>query len=202
MYIPLLYRTIYRIVFEKVTRAKESMRMMGMSDFAYWLSWFLYYTTVNTVLVSCAFGILMIRSLNRESAFFIWLFIWLYGESLFGLLIIIQSLFSSPRAAGITATVIYFGTSVLSVLVSDAETPRSTVLGVCVLFPTVTMITGVQPLVANAQSGVGITSKTLGVQFNNFSVGDAIWLFVIGGLINYLVGFYLEYVLPKSYGKQ
>ena len=39
-YVPLLYRTVYRIVFEKVTKAKESMRIMGMSDFSYWTSWF------------------------------------------------------------------------------------------------------------------------------------------------------------------
>ena len=29
-YIPIIYRTVYRIVFEKVTKAKESMRIMGM----------------------------------------------------------------------------------------------------------------------------------------------------------------------------
>ena len=29
-YIPIMYRTVYRIVFEKVTKAKESMRIMGM----------------------------------------------------------------------------------------------------------------------------------------------------------------------------
>ena len=30
MYIPLIYRTMFRIVQEKETRAKETMRMMGM----------------------------------------------------------------------------------------------------------------------------------------------------------------------------
>jgi len=39
MYVPLIYRTVYRLVYEKVTRAKESMRMMGLGDFAYWSSW-------------------------------------------------------------------------------------------------------------------------------------------------------------------
>jgi hypothetical protein len=52
MYIPPLYRTVYRIVAEKESRAKESMRMMGLGDFAYWSSWYAYYTTVNFI-VSC-----------------------------------------------------------------------------------------------------------------------------------------------------
>ena len=89
MYIPVLYRTVYRVVFEKVTRAKESMRMMGMGEFAYWFSWFSYFTIVNTILVTLCWGILMINSLPLNSGGFLWLFIWLYGVSLFGLILII-----------------------------------------------------------------------------------------------------------------
>ena len=47
MFIPPLYRTVYRIVQEKESRVKESMKMMGLGDFAYWMSWYTYYTTVN-----------------------------------------------------------------------------------------------------------------------------------------------------------
>lgn len=146
MYIPVLYRTVYRVVFEKVTRAKESMRMMGMGELSYWFSWLTYYTIVNTVLVTLSWAVLMINCLDRGSGSYIWLFMWLYGQSLFGLLMIIQSLFSSPRAAAITTTLIYFGTSILSALL-DADVPRSTKIGVSFFFPTVTMIVGVQPLI-------------------------------------------------------
>lgn len=48
MYIPVLYRTVYRVVFEKATKAKESMLMMGLSVTSYWVSWLAYYTVVNT----------------------------------------------------------------------------------------------------------------------------------------------------------
>ena len=46
MLIPILYRTTYRIVSEKESKVKESMRMMGLKDFAYWISWFTYFTLV------------------------------------------------------------------------------------------------------------------------------------------------------------
>jgi hypothetical protein len=61
MYIPIMYRMVYRIVYEKVTRAKESMRMMGLGDFAYWFSWLAYYTIVNTVLVLICWAILLVN---------------------------------------------------------------------------------------------------------------------------------------------
>jgi hypothetical protein len=79
MFIPVLYRTVYRIVFEKATRAKEAMRMMGMGEFAYWSSWLVYYTVVNTILVTLSWAVLMINCLSIKSGGFIWLFLWLYG---------------------------------------------------------------------------------------------------------------------------
>jgi hypothetical protein len=65
MYIPIMYRTVYRIVFEKVTRAKESMRIMGMTDLPYWASWFVTYSTINTLLVLGAWGVLIINVFTR-----------------------------------------------------------------------------------------------------------------------------------------
>ncbi len=65
MYIPVLYRTVYRIVFEKVTKAKESMRMMGMGDTAYWASWLCYYTIVNIIIVTTCWLILNIYCFSR-----------------------------------------------------------------------------------------------------------------------------------------
>jgi uncharacterized membrane protein YdcZ (DUF606 family) len=118
------------------------MRMMGMTDFAYWFSWILYYTIVNTVLATLVFSVLMMNVMDRGSAKYIYLFVWLYGESLFGLLVITQALFSSPRSAAITTTLIYFGTSIISSLVGDEEIPRKTKVGASVLFPTVSMILG------------------------------------------------------------
>jgi hypothetical protein len=51
-------------------------------------------------------------------------------------------------------------------------------------------------------SGVGLSNKTLNLQYLNISVGDSIWLFITGGLIMLLIGLYLEFVLPKTYGKR
>ena len=57
IFIPPVYNTTYLMVQEKQTRIKESMRMMGMSDVPYWLSWFVWFLFVETVLVTLAFVI-------------------------------------------------------------------------------------------------------------------------------------------------
>jgi hypothetical protein len=52
---------VFFIVKEKEYRAKESMRMMGLSDVPYWLSWWVYYTLINTVTAFLAWLILSIN---------------------------------------------------------------------------------------------------------------------------------------------
>jgi len=44
IYILPVSKVIERITSEKESRARESMKIMGMSDFAYFLSWWSYYT--------------------------------------------------------------------------------------------------------------------------------------------------------------
>lgn len=78
-YVPMVYNTVFKIVVEKEMRAKETMRIMGMTDLPYWLSWFIFYTIVNTVVTTLSWGILMINVINYSRPFYIWIFFWLYG---------------------------------------------------------------------------------------------------------------------------
>ena len=70
---------VFMLVKEKESRIKESMRMMGMTDTAYWLSWFVYYTMINTAISTLAWLILLYNVINFSSPFLVWLFFWLYG---------------------------------------------------------------------------------------------------------------------------
>ena len=114
MYIPLIYRTIFRIVSEKQSRVKETMRMMGMGDFAYWASWFTDYTVKNLLISTLCFGIIKFWILTKTEGIMIWTLIFFYGQSIFGLILIAQSLFSNARYAGIVASLIYFGLSLIN----------------------------------------------------------------------------------------
>ena len=87
IYLPMLYRTTYFIVSEKELRAREIMRMMGMKDTPYWLSWFLYYTIVNTTMCIPIALIITFGVFTASSGIMLFLFIWLYGQSLFGFIL-------------------------------------------------------------------------------------------------------------------
>jgi ATP-binding cassette, subfamily A (ABC1), member 3 len=88
MYIPAIYRTVYRVVAEKASRAKESMRMMGMNDFPYWFSWYVYFTMVNFCLCFFTFIILYFGVFRYSSPVLLFALFFLFGQSLFGLILV------------------------------------------------------------------------------------------------------------------
>jgi len=88
MFVPPMYRTSFRIVAEKESKVKESMRMMGLEDASYWLSWYTYHTIVNSIICICSWTILFIYVMPKSSGWILFLVIWLFGQSLFGLLLI------------------------------------------------------------------------------------------------------------------
>lgn len=79
MYVPPIYRTAYRIVQEKENKVKESMRMMGLGDFAYWASWFTYYTVVNTAISILTWVVMVTSVMQKSQGLILFLIIWLYG---------------------------------------------------------------------------------------------------------------------------
>lgn len=116
MYILPLYRTLSRVISEKESKAKESMRMMGLSDFSYWLSWFTYYFIVVTSISILCVIVLAINVIRYSNMFYVFLFFWLFGVSLFGFVLIFQSFFNKARTGAITGTLFYFGTSFIDTL--------------------------------------------------------------------------------------
>ena len=63
-YVPMVYNMVFKIVQEKESRTKEIMRIMGMNDFPYWLSWLIFYTMINTIVATLSWCILTIRVVN------------------------------------------------------------------------------------------------------------------------------------------
>jgi hypothetical protein len=84
MYVPIVYTTVYKMVQERENRVRESMKIMGLTDTPYWLSWFVFYSFQNLIIATLAWGTLSINCITYSSKGEIWLFMWLYGQAIFG----------------------------------------------------------------------------------------------------------------------
>lgn len=199
MYVPPLYRTSYRIVAEKESKVKESMRMMGLKDFPYWASWFTYFTIVNTVISLVTWSMLVTAIMPKTSGWISFLIIWLFGQSLFGILIITQSLFVKARAAAITTSLVYFGTAMVGYFVEDADVPLNARLWASM--SPIVALTQTCGVLANFEgSQIGSNMTNIWSKFNNFTVAHGLIMMSINCLWITLFGFYLDQVLPKTYG--
>lgn len=119
IYILPMYRLISNLVSEKESRARESMKMMGLSDASYWLSWACYYFIIVTIISCLCIGVLSINVLKYSNKGLVFLIFWVFGLSLFGLAVFLSAFFSSARRASISGTLVYFGTSFVNQAVLD-----------------------------------------------------------------------------------
>jgi ATP-binding cassette subfamily A (ABC1) protein 3 len=117
MFILPVYRLISSIVAEKESKARESMKMMGLSDLSYWASWFTYYLIIVLIISIICTIILSANVFRYTNRGLIFLYFFIYGLSLFGLCTLITAFFSRARVAAITGTLIYFGTSFINAAV-------------------------------------------------------------------------------------
>ena len=112
---------VFMLVKEKESRIKESMRMMGMRDSAYWLSWYVYYTCVSTGIVFLAWLGLLINAIKYSNAFLVLVFMLFYAQAIFAQIVAISALFENSKYSGIVGTLIYFGLNMFFFLVQDPQ---------------------------------------------------------------------------------
>ncbi len=109
------------------------MKMMGLSDFSYWLSWACYYFIIVTIISALVIAILSINVLNYSNKGLVFLVFWVYGLSLFGLVVFLSAFFSSSRVASVAGTLIYFGTSFVNFTLTDANISMGAKRGASIL---------------------------------------------------------------------
>ncbi len=97
---------------------------MGMTDVPYWMSWFVYYTVINTVVTTLSWAMLLPAVINYSQPMYLWIFFWLYGEAVFGQIIFLQSMFTGSKYAGIVSTIIYFGGVLVNKVILDDDVTR------------------------------------------------------------------------------
>ena len=95
---------------EKVNKLKEYMKMMGMKDSAYNISWLIYYT-LQILVVSIEMTLITYFFLAPHSnILLIFLFYFLYGLSLYGWIVTLVSIFNNVKTGSAAGLIIHFAT--------------------------------------------------------------------------------------------
>ncbi|XP_046440757.1 ABC-type organic anion transporter ABCA8-like [Daphnia pulex] len=190
------------IVGEKEKKIKEGLRMMGLNDSVYWLSWFLVYLVFVIVLTLVATGILYgMKVFQNSNVGLIYLLFILYDISVLMLAFLMTTFFDKARVAGI------FGAMAVSFLnlfyyiqvATGDATPKWLYWFLALISPTGFALGMDKALLLEITTPTGVTVDTLWAGPGLPLAGSYIMLsFDI--VFYFFLAYYLDNVLPSEYG--
>lgn len=209
------------IVEEKELHLLEAMKQMGMMYSAYWTSWFLVNTAVNTlmVLLLVAFGSAFKLELFSETATgLLIVFFWLSSMSFTALAFLFSTLTrstSSARLMGIGIFILTFIAApiMVSLLMETGDPADDTARRVMSLLPIFSFYHVLDTMIAESSGssnlGMSWDDRLLNILPANddginavWSIQDSFGALIKGFLIMTALAWYLDHVIPNEYGKR
>uniref|UniRef100_A0A8D0GYH9 ATP binding cassette subfamily A member 10 n=1 Tax=Sphenodon punctatus TaxID=8508 RepID=A0A8D0GYH9_SPHPU len=194
---PLMYFLSLNVTKEK-KKFKDLMKMMGLQDFAFWLSWGLLYSSYILILSILLTFILKYNTfITQTSHSVIFFLFFLYGNSQISLAFLLSSLLKKPKLTGIVGFLLTlsFGSLGLTVLYHLIPAPLEWILGVFCPFAFTSGIVQVVHLEDNVK----------GVDFSDFledsypMLGTFFFL-TFDTLLYLMLALYFDKILPNKYG--
>ena len=208
-YINSLITFVTNVVAEKEKKIKEVMRMMGMFDTAFWLSWmilyFIAFSLFNLIVCIILFAIGFFKSASLAILFYVLIQLFSVTTILFGMLF--STFFRKSKAAG-AACGSFYTVSTLLYLVVFLPRQYGTSIPVAVqwllslAFPCAFSIAIDQALYTQTIYGTVFPAETVfkSIRPDTMSVFDCLIMLVVDGVLYFLLAIYLENVLPGEYG--
>lgn len=190
-------RMISKVVTEKETKVRESMKMMGLSDTPYWLSWLIMYTLIYFVIafLSTLVGFGIFEYCNK---FILFLLFFLYGLSCLAFSVLICSIFNKAKTAVLVGMLIFFVS--YFTLLSVTNTTSEGVISLLSFFNTVAMSQAFIQLMSFEGSQIGIDFSNINDNFYNYSVGRGLIFLLVDTILYWLLALYLDKVIKTETG--
>ena len=189
---------VYRMVSEKESRAKEGMKIMGLGEGIYFISFFLQYLVINLV-VSIANTIIVKFIFTKIPFYYLFLMFFLWGMNVFALAFFYQSFIDSTRIALILSLLIYFIMYFLSIACIKETSPQGMKIGLS-FFPPVALEVTIVMFGEFESHFRTFKPRYFTNIYTNFSIFRMVIMFVIDFFIYTFLGYYLQMVLPHTYG--
>ena len=189
---------VYRIVDEKESRAKEGMKIMGLSEGTYFLSYFLQYLVISLV-VSLINTIIVHFIFTKIPVYFLYLVLFLWAMNVFALAFFFQSFIDSTRVVLILSLLIYFVMYFLSIACIKETASKAAKIGLSI-FPPVAIEVGIVMFGEFESHFRKFHPKYFTNIYTNYSLFIMLLMLLIDFFLYLFLGYYLQNVLPHSYG--
>ncbi|KAF6260985.1 hypothetical protein COO60DRAFT_831207 [Scenedesmus sp. NREL 46B-D3] len=191
------------IVREKELRLREGMRILGLSEAAYWCSWSLtHWLTLATSGLLCA--LVGLYPFRHSSLAIMVAFYWLFSAALISFSYFLSTLFTASRVAGTATQLIYALSMVPGFLLPFVRPYGGVSWYIVCLSPTSAASLMAAALLNWERVAAGVTLDTLWLpvtQGSSFCAGSVLLLLAADVVLFATLTWYCDKVMPTSYGQ-
>lgn len=192
-----------RILEEKERKIKMTLKMMGLSDSVFWLSWLITalikQTALNTIIVAVA----IIGKIFPYSSFGpVWVFFFAFQCTAIAFVFAVTSLFSKSRTGGAVGMLIYLALAGPSYALTSPAVPRAVKLVISLLAPAGFNL-GVSVIMSAETAKIGLTWSNFGddaLSPAGVSLGALTGMLLLDAVIYGALAWYLDKVVPTEFG--
>ena len=189
---------VLKMVVEKESRSKEVMKIMGMGEGTYFLSYFVEFFIINIV-YAFAVGYIARLMFYQIPYMCLVLYLWLFGLNVFALAFFCQSFMDTTRLALIVSCLIYCLMLFVSAAVYD-DNIKKIYKTVAALLPPVNLLLGAFTLGRFEGMFFKFHLKDIKENYLNYSMSTCYIMFTADFFIYLFLGYYLQNVIPHEYG--
>ena len=189
---------VLKMVVEKESRSKEVMKIMGMGEGTYFLSYFVEFFIVN-IIYAFSLGYLSKLTFIYAPYLYFVLYLWLFGLNVFALAFFCQSFMDTTRLALIVTCLVYCLMLFVSAAVYDNKIKKIYKV-ISALLPPVNLLLGAFTFDEFERMYFHFQPKDLPENFLNYSLKTCYIMFTIDFFIYLFLGYYLQNVIPHEYG--
>eukprot|EP01038_Epipyxis_sp_PR26KG_P005748 gene5748-7937_t len=194
-------RIIRSLVVEKETRIKEGMKIMGVSDTVYNLSWLIttvLQMTIVSILITLVTGGSVFEYSNKV---YVFIYFEVFSLAVINLCFLCATFFSRSKTASLLGPMIFFASYFPFYAVNDPQFSTSAKSATCLLAPACFALGAT--VFADYEGGlVGIQSSNVNQTTSNFSYNLCVGIMFLDALLYGFAAWYFDKVLPSEYGTQ
>ncbi|XP_045466962.1 cholesterol transporter ABCA5-like [Harmonia axyridis] len=188
------------IIGEKEKKIKEGMKIMGLRDSVFWLSWFIIYAVfVSIYAVVCCCLLYALRVFQNTNFLLLFLLVLLFSFSIIMFGFMITPFFDKSRTAGILGNFIVIIMSLFYFIQLIFENSNSTILWIISLISSSGFAVAMDKALVLELSGQGVSFENLW-EGEGISFGGSLVMMAFDTVIYGLLAYYLDSVVPSESG--
>ncbi len=192
-------RIVRALVLEKETRIKEGMKMMGLTDFVYNISW-LITTCLQMTVVSILITLVTASSVFEYSnKIYVFIYFEIFSLAVISMCFLMAACFSRSKTASLLGPIIFFASFFPYYAVNDPQYSSSAKTATCVLAPACFALGA--NVFADYEGGlVGVQSTNYNQETSNFTYASCVGMMLFDAILYGVLAWYLDKVVPSEFG--